>query len=119
MAEEYKKKDGEDGLNGLELEDAKGAAEPDPGEPPSPKSKNKKEYKPHKAQKLSESTSESPIMRFLENIEGEFKRVTWPSREKLAKQTAASIVITVIIGLLICGIDIALNTLQSLFAGIV
>ena len=39
------------------------------------------------------------------SLKSEFKKITWPDRKSLVKQTIAVIVITVILGLIIAGVD--------------
>lgn len=50
----------------------------------------------------------------------EFKRIVWPSKEDLAKETATVIVVSLIVGILIFVIDLgfeqAYNALVNLFA---
>lgn len=41
------------------------------------------------------------------SLKSEFKKITWPDRKSLVKQTIAVIVITVILGLIIAGVDAA------------
>jgi len=42
-------------------------------------------------------------------IVGEFKRITWPTKQQLAKMTIAAIVTSGIVGAVIFGFDIALG----------
>ena len=42
-------------------------------------------------------------------ITGEFKRITWPSKQQLVKMTIASIVVSGIVGAIIVGYDTLLN----------
>ncbi|MDR0957648.1 MAG: preprotein translocase subunit SecE [Clostridiales bacterium] len=56
--------------------------------------------------KSKEKVSASVVIKkFFTDIISEFKRVTWPSKQELAKQTVVVIVISGIIGLVICGFD--------------
>lgn len=49
----------------------------------------------------------------------EFKRVVWPSRQEVIKQTITVIVISLIIGLIIWGLDIAYeNAYQALITAL-
>lgn len=39
------------------------------------------------------------------SLKSEFKKITWPDKQSLVKQTIAVIIITVILGLIIAGVD--------------
>lgn len=42
---------------------------------------------------------------FFKNLKSEFKKCTWPKKEELAKQSALVIVVSVVLGVVIAGID--------------
>ena len=42
---------------------------------------------------------------FFKNLESEFKKCTWPKKEDLVKQSALVIVVSVLLGVLIAGVD--------------
>lgn len=42
---------------------------------------------------------------FFKNVKNELKKCTWPKKEELAKQSALVIVVSVILGVVIAGID--------------
>ncbi len=42
---------------------------------------------------------------FFKNLKKEFKRCTWPKREELVKQSSLVIVVSVVLGVVIAGID--------------
>jgi preprotein translocase subunit SecE len=44
---------------------------------------------------------------FFKGLKSEFKKIIWPTREDLTKQTIAVIVVSVILGLLIAALDAA------------
>ena len=46
---------------------------------------------------------------FFKNVKSEFKKCTWPKKEELAKQSALVIVVSVILGVVIAGIDWAIR----------
>ena len=46
---------------------------------------------------------------FFKNLKSEFKKCTWPKKEELAKQSALVIVVSVVLGVLISGIDWAIR----------
>ncbi len=42
---------------------------------------------------------------FFKNVKNEFKKCTWPKKEDLVKQSALVIVVSVLLGVLIAGVD--------------
>ena len=42
---------------------------------------------------------------FFKGVKAEFKKIIWPSRETLAKETFAVIVVSVILGVVIAALD--------------
>lgn len=42
---------------------------------------------------------------FFTNVKSEFKKCTWPKKEDLVKQSALVIVVSVLLGVLIAGVD--------------
>ena len=42
---------------------------------------------------------------FFKNLKNEFKRCTWPKKEDLAKQSLLVIAVSIILGVVIAGID--------------
>jgi len=54
---------------------------------------------------------------FYTNIKSEFKKIIWSKKEELAKQTLIVIVICLIFGLVIFGMDTALAAVLKLVAG--
>ena len=46
---------------------------------------------------------------FFKNVKSEFKKCTWPQKEDLAKQSALVITVSVLLGVLIAGIDWAIR----------
>ena len=42
---------------------------------------------------------------FFKNLKSEFKKCTWPKKEDLVKQSALVIVVSVVLGVVIAGID--------------
>ena len=74
--------------------------------------------------KMEENAKKAPQSAQKENwIEAhvaEFKRIVWPSKEELAKETATVIVVSLIVGIIILLIDLgfeqAYSALVNLFA---
>lgn len=46
---------------------------------------------------------------FFKNVKSEFKKVTWPKKEELAKQTVLVVVVSVALGAIISVIDLAIQ----------
>ena len=42
---------------------------------------------------------------FFKNLKGEFKRIIWPDKQRVAKQTVAVISVSVVVGVIIAIID--------------
>ncbi len=47
----------------------------------------------------------APKTSWLEGLKAEFGKIIWPAKEQLAKQTAAVIVVSVVVGLMITILD--------------
>ena len=56
-------------------------------------------------EKQNKSESKKTLSEFFKDIIGEFKKIVWPSRKDLVKQTATVIVTSLIIGVIIFGMD--------------
>ena len=55
-------------------------------------------------------TNEAPKKKsFFKGIKSEFKRIIWPDRDSVTKETIAVVVVTVILGLIIAGLDFAIQ----------
>lgn len=55
-----------------------------------------------------------PPARFIQEVIGELKKVTWPTREETMKLTAVVIALSVIVGIFIGGLDAILIQIQKL-----
>ena len=51
----------------------------------------------------------SGLSSFLSGVEAEFKRIVFPTRQDVIKQSIATVAISILIGLLITGLDIAMK----------
>ena len=51
----------------------------------------------------------SGLSSFLSGLEAEFKRIVFPTRQEVIKHSVATIVLSVLVGLLITGLDIAMK----------
>ena len=65
----------------------------------------------------TENTSKAPKENWFAGLKAEFKKIIWPTKESLAKQTTAVVIVSVVVGLLITvmdffiqhGVDILVN----------
>ena len=51
----------------------------------------------------------APKKSWFKGLKSEFKKIAWPDKETLVKESAAVIVITVILGLVIAVVDMAIE----------
>ncbi len=67
---------------------------------------------------MSEKKETAPALKksWLKSIKAEFGKITWPSKKQLIKETVLVVIVAILLGLLICGVDyvIALG-LSSIF----
>jgi preprotein translocase subunit SecE len=66
---------------------------------------------------MAEATTTKEKGRFKQwwkGLKSEFKKIVWPDKESVAKQTAAVIVITIILGVIISLLDTGLKYLVDL-----
>ena len=52
----------------------------------------------------------APKKSWFKGLKSEFKKITWPDKETLVKESAAVIVITIILGIVIALVDMAVNS---------
>ena len=65
----------------------------------------------------TENTSKAPKENWFAGLKAEFKKIIWPTKESLAKQTTAVVIVSVVVGLVITvmdffiqhGVDILVN----------
>lgn len=55
-----------------------------------------------------EKKKESQVKLWFEGLSAEFKKIIWPDRKTLVKQTAAVVVVTAVLGVLISVFDAAI-----------
>lgn len=60
-----------------------------------------------------EVKEKSKIKTFFGNLKGEFKKIVWPSRQELGKQTLVVIVISLLMGVIIFGMDSVLKLILA------
>ena len=73
-----------------------------------------------KGKTMAEATTkeESRIKRWWKGLKAEFRKVVWPDRESVVKETAAVIVITIILSLIIAVLDLGVKNLIDLILSI-
>ena len=54
---------------------------------------------------MAETTEKKPKKSWFKSLKGEFKKIIWPDKKTLAKQTAAVTVCSVVVGLIIAIVD--------------
>jgi preprotein translocase subunit SecE len=80
------------------------------------KEEKQKEAK-QKSKKPAKKSDKSPVQRFFENLAAEFRKIIWPSRNELIKQTVVVIIISLFMGAVIFGMDFVFNYLESWITG--
>jgi len=55
------------------------------------------------------TTERAPKKSWFKGLKAEFSKIVWPDKESLAKQSAAVIVISVILGLVISALDVVVK----------
>ena len=53
----------------------------------------------------TENTSKAPKENWFAGVKAEFKKIIWPTKESLAKQTTAVVIVSVVVGLIITLLD--------------
>lgn len=53
----------------------------------------------------TEKKEKAPKSDFFKGVKAEFKRIIWPSREKITKQTIAVFAVSVVLALIIAALD--------------
>ena len=69
---------------------------------------------------MAEATTKEKgrFKRWFKGLKAEFKKVVWPDRESVFKETAAVIVITIILSLIIALLDLGVKNLVELIMSI-
>lgn len=80
--------------------------------------KEVKEVNKEKKNRKEQVKQKNAAQQFFENLVAEFRKIIWPSRNELIKQTLVVIIISLFMGVLIFGMDAVFNLLQSLIAGL-
>ena len=53
--------------------------------------------------------AKAPKKSFFKGLKAEFKKIIWPSRDKVVKESGVVLVISVVLGLVIFGVDILIK----------
>ena len=60
-------------------------------------------------------TEKAPKKSFLKGLKSEFKKIIWPSKESMAKQSVAVVISTIVLGIIIALLDTAFKFGIELF----
>ena len=58
---------------------------------------------------MSEKTEKAPKTSWFAGLKAEFRKIIWPDRKSLVRQTIAVIAVSVVVGLIIAGLDWVIN----------
>ncbi|MBU9737242.1 preprotein translocase subunit SecE [Diplocloster agilis] len=64
--------------------------------------------KPVKTEK-SDKKDKAPKKSWFKGLKAEFKKIIWPDKQSLMKQTAAVVSVSVVLGLVIAGLDLIIR----------
>lgn len=68
-----------------------------------------------RAKKTGEADAKADkSVKFLRDLKGEFKKITWPTFPAVVRNTGVTLVLCIILGLIICVIDLGLGALIDL-----
>lgn len=70
--------------------------------------------KPETSKKKSKKDNKAPKKSFFKGVKGEFKKIIWPDKMSIAKQTTAVVVISVVLGAVIKVLDMIIQLGLSL-----
>ena len=68
--------------------------------------------------KKSKPSVGARITKYLRDLRGEFKKIIWPTRKVVARNTIVTIVMCAIVGALVCAIDFGLGRLIAFVLGL-
>lgn len=57
----------------------------------------------------AKQTAASKLTKFWNGVKAEFKKITWPDKDALLKQSVAVVVVSVVIGVIIAVLDFGLQ----------
>ena len=67
--------------------------------------------------KNNETSSPALKRGWFQGLKAEFAKVTWPTKQSLAKKSAVALIVSIILGLIVAGIDILLKYGLSFIIG--
>lgn len=76
--------------------------------------KSNKSVKDGKPAKKKKSGAGKNIAKYFRDLKGEFKKIIWPTRNTIVRNTAATLAMCAIIGLLVSAFDLGLSALVEL-----
>ena len=71
------------------------------------KNEEVKQNEPKKTEKSAKTDKKKGG--FFKSLKAEFKRIVWPDKDKIVKETTAVVVVTVILGVIIALLDFAIK----------
>ncbi len=54
-------------------------------------------------------TEKAPKKSWFQGFKSEFKKIVWPTKESMAKQSVAVVIVTVILGIIIAAVDVGVK----------
>ena len=57
----------------------------------------------------AKTNEQTPKKSFVKGLKAEFRKISWPDKETLFKQSTAVVIISIILGLLITAIDLCIQ----------
>ncbi len=57
----------------------------------------------------AKQTATSKVMKFWNGVKAEFKKITWPNKDALLKQSIAVVIVSVVVGAIIAILDFGLQ----------
>jgi preprotein translocase subunit SecE len=63
------------------------------------------EVKAAKKDSKDKKSSENSLGRYFKELKGEFKKIIWPNGKQLSRETVTVIVLSLLVGVIIVGID--------------
>lgn len=58
---------------------------------------------------MANAAEKAPKKSFFKGLKSEFKKIVWPDKESLAKQSVAVVVISILLGVIISVIDLGIK----------
>ncbi len=73
-----------------------------------------------KGKTMAEATTKEKgrVKKWFKGLKAEFKKIVWPDRDSVVKQTVAVIVITIILSLIIALLDLGVKNLVDLIMNV-